>query len=352
VRSEAGRGLSAARSAGGPLRATALLAASVGLWSLGACGGASPPGGPATPAAVPSRASSALADTSPVHVVLFTHIEDNTPPGALGTPASRTAYLNLRARLLELAAAARAHDVQWSLQPDWKFLLAALEYEDAAAVAGTGGVNALRFLRDSQGAAIDPHSHENGGYNYTDVAHLLALLGVGGSTVIGGHIWDPALPQFQEWDRFRAPVRGLQYPAALWRGDILMGSGTPNHVNDPVISGVWRPADRFHYFEDDPAGNIACVGAFRADLPGVSELVELYRAGAVDAGCMLTASYHVRPADLMAPGGVAAVERGVIAPLAALQASGRVALTDFTGLVAAWRQRFGGRACTYVPAPR
>jgi hypothetical protein len=42
----------------------------------------------------------------------------------------------------------------------------------------------------------------------------------------------------------------------------------------------------------------------------------------------------------------------VIAPLAALQASGRVALTDFTGLVAAWRQRFGGRACTYVPAPR
>ena len=22
----------------------------------------------------------------------------------------------------------------------------------------------------------------------------------------------------------------------LWRGDILMGSGTPNHVNDPIIS--------------------------------------------------------------------------------------------------------------------
>src|SRR6185295_16488956 len=134
--------------------------------------------------------------------------------------------------------------------------------EDAATMASTGGVNFLRHLRDSLGVAIDPHSHEGGGYNYTDVAHLLDSLGVGGSTVIGGHIFHPSLPQFSAWDRFRQPVRGLKYPNALWRGDILMGSGTPNHVSDPIVSGVWRPKSRDNYFDDDPAGNIACVGAF------------------------------------------------------------------------------------------
>ena len=118
-------------------------------------------------------------------------------------------------------------------------------------MATTGGINVLRHLRDTLGVRIDPHSHEGGGYNYSDVASLLDRLGVGGSTVIGGHIWDPSLPQFQQWDRFRGPVAGQRYPSAVWRGDILMGSGTPNHVNDPIVSGVWRPRDRSRYFEDD-----------------------------------------------------------------------------------------------------
>lgn len=46
--------------------------------------------------------------------------------------------------------------------------------------ATTGGRNFLVVLRDDYGVAIDPHSHENGGYNYADVAWLLDDLGVGG----------------------------------------------------------------------------------------------------------------------------------------------------------------------------
>ena len=291
----------------------------------------------------------------PVYVVLFTHIEDNTPVGALGSAQNRTAYLNLRTRLLELATLAQLHGVRWSLEPDWKFLLAAQQYEDTALMSTTGGLNVLRYLRDVLGAPIDPHSHEAGGYNYTDVAHLLAALGVGGSTVIGGHIWDPGLPQFQEWDRFRAPVRGERYPTATWRGDILMGSGTPNHVNDPIISGVWRPLDRHAYFVDDPSGNIACVGAFRRDLPGITELADLYRTGRVGSECMLTATYAIPPADIMALGGLKAIEDNVIRPLADLREDGYLVLTDFTALIATWKQEFAGRACMYVPstlAPR
>lgn len=283
----------------------------------------------------------------PVYVVLFTHIEDNTPAGTLGTPIIRANYLSLRAKLIEMAVLARSYDAKWSLEPDWKFLEAALLYEDEATMASTGGINLLRYLRDNLGAAIDPHSHENGGYDYTDIAYLLSELGVGGSTVIGGHIWDPSLPQFQEWDRFRLPVLGQKYPAALWRGDILMGSGTPNHVNDPIVSGAWRPRDRDRYWEDDPAGNIACVGAWRGDVAGVSELIARYAAGQESSASMLTSSYHILPADITTPGGLAKLESGVLIPLAALRDKGQVVLTDFTALIGAWKEKFRARAYIY-----
>ena len=271
--------------------------------------------------------------------MLFTHIEDNTPPGAIGSPANQAAYMSLRARLLEMGALAAAHGIRWSLQPDWKLLLAAAQYE--------GGANFLVDLRDALGVAIDPHSHEGGGYNYTDVAYLLSALGVGGSTVIGGHVWDPAYPQFQEWDRYRVPVAGARYPAALWRGDILMGSGTPNHVEDPIVSGVWRPRDRYDYWTDDPAGNIAAVGAFTGTLDGVADLAGRYASGEIPPVCLLTASLHVRPADITAPGGLAAIESGVLKPLAVLRDQGVVVLTDFTALVDTWNVDFQGRACLY-----
>lgn len=280
----------------------------------------------------------------PVHVVLFTHIEDNTPAGVLGTTSARANYATIRARLLQMAALAERYGVSWSLQPDWKVLLAAQQYEDASLTSTTGGVNLLRYLRDHDHVAIDPHSHESNGYNYTDVASLLDALGVGGSTVIGGHIWDPSLPTFAEWDRFRVPVSGQRYPTARWRGDILMGSGTPNHVNDPIVSGVWRPRDRDHYFEDDPLGNIAAVGAYTGSVDGINELVNRYRTGVVDAGCLLTATYHLNPSRLTTEG-LREIETSVLLPLLDLRSQGRVTITDFTSLIQTWRQRFGAQPC-------
>lgn len=280
----------------------------------------------------------------PVYVVVFTHIEDNTPVGMLGTAAARTNYMNVRSRLLDMAALAERTGVEWSLQPDWKILLAAQQYEDAATMASTGDMNIFQYLRSRMGVSIDPHSHESGGYNYTDVAYLLGSLGVGGSTVIGGHIWDPSLPQFAEWDRFRRPVSGLRYPAAVWRGDILMGSGTPNHVNDPIVSGVWRPRDRSNYFDDDPSGNIAAVGAYTGDLAGVNELVDRYRTGLTDPTCMLTASYHINLSELTA-GGLSAFDRSVLQPLVMLRSQGVVELTDFTTLVGTWIRQFNAKGC-------
>jgi hypothetical protein len=302
--------------------------------------------------------SAALTQTPPpVYVVLFTHIEDNTPAGTLGTPESRQNYMLWRNRLLSVGHLFHQHNAQWVFQPDWKILLAALMYEDPSAMVNTNNKNFLRYLKEDLGVAIDPHSHEGQGYNYTDVAHLLDSLGVGGSTVIGGHVWDPSLPQFAEWDRFRVPVPGSKFPWALWRGDILMGSGTPNHVNDPQVSGVWRPKDRYHYFEDDPLGNIVCVGQYKSSAQGssyqflqsVNELIELYANGKVATQYMLTAAKHLSPSEISAPYSLKTIEDSLLVPLLTLQGMGKVKLTDFTSLVADWRALFGSRAFIYDP---
>lgn len=324
----------------------AAVIAMLSLAGLAACGGSAAPAAPSTTAPTTTTTTTVTTST-PVYVVLFTHIEDNTPASPIGTAAARLQYSGMRTGLINMASLARRYNVKWVLQPDWTLLLAAQAYEDAAMTASTGGVNVLRYLHDSMGVVIDPHSHENGGYNYTDVAYLLDQLGVGGTTVIGGHIWDPTLSQFSNWDRFRSPQSGQTYPAARWRGDILMGSGTPNHVNDPVVSGVWRPKDRNNYFTDDPAGNIVAVGQFRGDVNGITELNTLAKAGTIASTCMKTVSIHIQPANLTSASGLAAVESTTVAPIAAL--GSQVVTTDFTSLVATWRSSFSARGCIYVP---
>lgn len=283
----------------------------------------------------------------PVYVVLFTHIEDNTPSSDLSTPQARTQYVNTRNGMIEMAKLAQRYNVSWSFQPDWKLLLAALKFEDSALMQNTDGKNVLRYLKENLSVVIDPHSHEKQGYNYTDVAHLLDSLGTGGSTVIGGHVWDPSLAQFQNWDRYRIPVQGTMYPWSTWRGDILMGSGTPNHVNDPVVSGVWRPKDRNNYFTDEPLGNISCVGQYKGDITSIAELVAMYRSGKISSGKILTSSFHIKPSAISTAAGLNATEDTVIKPLVAMRDRGEIVITDFTSLISEWKTKFNGVAHIY-----
>ena len=143
------------------------------------------------------------------------------------------------------------------------------------------------------------------------------------------------------------PVSGERYPGASWRGDILIGSGTPNHDNDPKVSGVWRPRDRDHYFEHDPAANIVCVGGWKKSIASIAELIALRRSGAIPPDVMLTFSCNINPTTLGAPGGLAAVADTVFAPLVAWRDSGLVVPTDFTTLVATWETSYGGLGYLY-----
>lgn len=289
----------------------------------------------------------AQAQPPPVQVVLFTHIEDNTPGGLLGSAQNRQSYMTWRSRLIGVGTLMHDHGLPWSLQPDWKILECALLYEDSTVMQTTNGKNLFRYLHEDLGTIIDPHSHENGGYNYTDVAHLIDSLGVEPTTVIGGHVWDPSLPQFQEWDRYRVPVPGQRFPWALWRGDILMGSGTPFHVDDPVVSGVWQPQDRDHYFTHDGQANIAAIGQYKGTMEDIPELAALYQSGAVGTPFMLTSSYGIRPLTIQRPDGLVSIADSVVAPMTAWRDLGMVMPTDFTALVETWRSAFGSRGFFY-----
>lgn len=88
--------------------------------------------------------------------------------------------------------------------------------------------------------------------------------------------------------------------------------------------------------------------AFEHEL-GVAALVDRYATGAVPATCLLTSVYHICPADLLAPSGVANVDATVLAPLDALRKEGKIVLTDFTSVVKVWRTELGGRACLVEP---
>lgn len=296
-----------------------------------------------------STNQTSFAQDPKVYVVVFTHIEDNTPSATVGSDEARIQYLQLRSRLITTANLFKDKNVPWVFQPDWKLLLAALAYEDTGVKATTANKNVFKYLKENLNVIIDPHSHEKQGYNYTDVAHLLDSLEVGATKVIGGHVWDPSIPQFQQWDRFRVPVRGTKYPWATWRGDILMGSGTPNHVNDPKISGVWRPKNRNQYFVDDPAGNIVSIGQYKGDIPTIAELVSLYATRKVPANRMLTSSYHLKPSTISAANGMKVIEDSVITPLLSLRSAGKIKITDFTTLVSDWKTLYGSTAYVYDP---
>ncbi|MCR4376096.1 MAG: hypothetical protein NUW22_14730 [Acidobacteria bacterium] len=171
-------------------RTTLMVAAIAALSMAAACNGKG--GGSPTAPSTTSTTTTGGGTTAapPVYVVLFTHIEDNTPGGTLGTGANRSTYLTWRTRLITMAELARRYNMTWVLQPDWKFLLAAQAYEDSSTTASTGGKNIFRYLRDSLDVVIDPHSHENGGHGHRrthlgSVTPAVRTLG----TVPGASLW-------------------------------------------------------------------------------------------------------------------------------------------------------------------
>jgi len=288
----------------------------------------------------------AFPQTGKVYVTLFMHNEDATF-GDISDPEVKNDYLRHRADLIEMAKYLYDHGVHFAWESDWKFLELVLMYETPALMAETNGKNIVRWMKEDMGITVDAHSHEHFGYNYADVACLLDSLGVPMTRIIGGHIWDPYLDTYANWERFRNPLRGTKYPHYVWNADVLIGSGTPNHTSDPEPSGVWRPKDKYHFWEDDPDGEILCIGQYTGDLAGVEELVELRKSGDVAASDILTCGIHTRQA--FSASFMEDFSTDLVEPLLAMQERGEIEIVDFSEVIAVWESKYEAKPHLYNP---
>ena len=294
--------------------------------------------------------SSCLADCSTnlpnLYLAIATHSED-TPDYS----ANKLSYVSNRNALIAFAQLMAARNLKWNWECDWNFLNAAYTNEvftpDASLLATTANTNIVAWLRYVMGVETDPHSHENGGYNYADVAYLFTRLGVQPSSVVGGHVYDPASFGYANWPKFLgAGLRGQRYTNYVWQPQLLMGGGTPNHVADPVVTGIWLPAGTNDYHTHSPTGAIAAWGMWGEDR--FTELLDLAATNALPTNRMWTVGFTFGQGQMSTTAGYLT---NVIVPMldtiAALRDAGRLRVVQFEEGMQIWTNQFGAAGTNY-----
>ncbi len=287
-----------------------------------------------------------------VLVAVAIHSED---PGNVHTPdfrTNQTAYAEFRGDLLRFADLMASNDLPWSLQSDWNFLLGVQQYEvdapDTNLLARTAGTNVILYLARHRGVEMVPHSHEGFGYNFADVAWLLQELGVEPAGVVGGHIYDPAEFSYQDWPRFIPGLACQHYTNGfVWKPYLLMGSGTPLHVAEPVATGLWRPASSNAYFTDQPTNTLACFGVWESTTQHLARLLRDVETARLPTGRLYTAAWvfphHGLTNDSYFLTNVAAS----VAHLRAQANAGRLEVVRFDEAYRIWQDEYGAAGSVF-----
>lgn len=311
---------------------------------------------PSTTVAVSPTATAGLTPTAsstsaPILMAVVVHSEDQYHPQTPDFLNDPPAYQSFRSGLLGFAEAMQARNLSWNFQSDYNFLEGVIHYEieqpDPGLLAATDGMNIIRYLHDKLGVEIDPHSHEHDGYNYADIAYLITQTGVEPSTVVGGHIYDPADATYQNWPRFQNPVRGSKFPAFTWQARLLMGAGSPSHVNDPLASGMWHPESEQSYFEDSPSQSLVCFGGYDHDVNHLSELAGWARAGLIDSSKIWTANLVLPHSSLAQPGYLEATVIPQLDKLVELQNQGTIGVVNFENALSMFNGQFAGHGAVF-----
>ena len=234
-------------------------------------------------------AARAATNAPAIYFIIAVHSEE--PSIQLNTPnfttSSVTNYEAWRQAILWFGNACSNRSLPWCFQSDWNFLEGMKKFETASGGTNfntnylSSGKTTLRYFRENLGVEIDPHSHENSGYNYADIAYLDELIsGAPPTGVVGGHIYTNS--GYQDWQKFIRTTNGLtgtKYTNYIWRPHLLMGGGTANHTADPHAAGLWRPQGTNAYLVDDPNGAIAAIATWEQDLHETDRLVGMLEDG-------------------------------------------------------------------------
>ena len=330
---------------------------------------------PAFCAALVSLFLSAAAPADPlVHVAIATHNEDmanaNTPDTPLAS--SLIDYSNFRRGVFYFANTLNTLGIPWNWQSEWNFLEGCRQWEITSPQIfpdNTGGLNIVRWLRETRGVECNAHSHEGYGYNYADVAWMLrTYFGVPDThlNTVGGVIYASNHPNFLHWEKFYQTngdgTTGLQpqhyaTDAGTWRWNprLLMGAGTPSHALDGAVTGMWRPAALADYFNHADTGPMVAIGNAGGTVARVQELITLIESGRLEAGKMRTATFvfdsalFYQPAQAQPYGFVDATAVPVLNQLKALEAQGKIAFIQFRNTTPTWQAQFTSAASNWPP---
>ncbi|MFO1441226.1 MAG: cadherin repeat domain-containing protein [Verrucomicrobiaceae bacterium] len=306
-------------------------------------------------------ALSAMAQGPQVYFSIAVHSEE-PGLGSAAVPAtpnfstvSKVTYVQWRDAILTFAQLCATRNLPWSFQSDWNFLEGVRRYEtptgaayDASLMTNTAGKNVVRYLNENLSVTLDPHSHENSGYNYADVAWLLMQLGVTPTGVVGGHVYTGT--GYQEWPKFVEDPLGLlceKYSATgyRWKPVVMMGGGTASHADDPHSSGIWRPShtagttisSKEQYFTDDPAGQIAAIGHWDQDLHANDQFLRKLENGIIPHGGKLWTLSHVfNHRDMVQPGFLTSIMPAKLDTIRRWRDAGRVTVAQYASVHAAW----------------
>lgn len=290
-----------------------------------------------------------------VYYAIATHCEDKHHAATGDLTTNKIAYVSFRNAILNFASLMSSRQIPWNWQSDYNFLLACIKYEittpDPALLAVTGGKNVVAYMHDNLGVEIDPHSHENDGYNFADVAYLMTQTGVTPSNTVGGHIYLTTDANYQNWPRFIGGLASQKYPGAYtWHPTLLMGGGTSNHNNDPMVSGMWTPESAAMYFSHSNANTLDAIGGWDGDPVQVQALITSVETGQLPYGKMWTAGMVFNQSDMTQTGFTSGTITPIIDSLVALRAAGKLQFIQFDNARNIWKNQRDGAPSMYQPS--
>ncbi len=276
----------------------------------------------------------------PIYACYFAHVEEYR------NVQSRESYLKGRKNIRLFAEMMAKNGAAFNFQVDWTFLSEVGLYDSGPVLRDTNGKNLIRYFSEDLGTAIDPHAHENFGYNYADVAYMIEQLGVPPSPVVGGFLYSPA-DNKQEWERFLKPLPGAAYPDYTWTASILfVGSVAGHQGNDDLSSGCWRMDNKYFFYRHNPGSSLIHVGDGGRDYESLLELLAYQEAGMLDEGKMYTAAICITEIPLKSPSHRLEVEAQV-GVLNRYAAEGRLIWATVEEMARIWQDEYGGEPNIY-----
>lgn len=231
-----------------------------------------------------------------IYVSFASHNEDEFHPDYPNYVNDEEAFWQHRSDVIAYATMLYQHGVKYDFQTDWNFLLAVLAYDKGD--ESTNGKNVIRYLHEDLGVDIDPHSHENGGYNLVDVAYLIEQTGVTPTGVVGGFIAGPT--EDSQLEYFWSLSRGEKYPSATWKPEILWGGGTGQHQNESSFwtSGIWYPKNAENFKVHDSNAPLPVVGNYLSSWEGLDDLLGKLNNGELDKNGFYTITIMINQSDM------------------------------------------------------